>query len=193
MLLAFAAIGAVVCTDLVDFDAYHLRYRILNASSAASWSHAVVAGALAVGATACLAGARRPGHRRAAWITTACLLALLFADEVSGLHSHIDALNHGKLLYAPLLVILGLCVWQLTNDGSRRSGARIGAGLLLMSSYAIHVIEPHNIVHALGWGVGGWQYQVVVTLKEGTELAGVLLALLALCSSALPPKARHAL
>ncbi len=55
LLLAAGAVGAVGLTHLVDFGAYNLRYRTLNANSSASWSHAVSAGALAVGAAVCLA------------------------------------------------------------------------------------------------------------------------------------------
>ncbi len=158
---------------------YHLDYRLLNANLSVSWSHVVDAGALAVGAAVCLTGARRRPQQRATWIATAAVLALLFADEVSGLHAQIDAHRYGKLLYAPILVILVSCVWRLTRPTAYFAVAQASAALLLVS-YVIHVLDPHKIARALGWRVGGWAFQSVVALKEGTELAGVLLALSAL-------------
>jgi hypothetical protein len=183
VLLAAGAIAAVGFTHLIDFGIYHLRYGILNANSAASWSHVVVAGALALGAAVCLAGARRSPRQRAAWIATAVILAVLFVGDVSPLHAEIDALNHGRLLYAPILSVLAYCVWRLTRSSAYFAIVRAGAALLL-ASYVIHVLEPHSIARALGWRVGGWEFQVVVALKEGTELAGVLLALLAVWGTA---------
>jgi hypothetical protein len=187
LLLAAGAIGAVACTHLIDFGVYQLRYRIFDATSAASWSHLTTGGALAVGAVVCFAGARRLPMQRATWIATGVILALFFIDEASGLHADIDSLNrslnYGKLLYAPILVILALCVWRLTRGTGQLANARAGAGLLLVS-YLIHVLEPHNIARELGWSMGGWAFQGVVALKEGTELAGVLLALLALWGAA---------
>jgi len=183
LLLAAGAVGAVGLTHLVDFGAYNLRYRTLNANSSASWSHAVSAGALAVGAAVCLAGAWRLPRQRAPWIASAVILTLLFADELSGLHAHIDALSHGKLLYVPILLALVYCVWRLTMGMARLASVQAGAALLL-ASYLIHVLEPHNIAHAFGWSRDGWAFQVVVALKEGMELGGLLLILLALWVSA---------
>lgn len=186
VVLAAVAIGAVAVTHLTDFGAYHLRYRILNANSNASWSHAVDAGVLAVGAAVCLVGARRLPRQRATWIAIAAILTLLFADEVAGLHVRIDSLRYGKLLYAPLLLALVFCVWRVTAGSAHFATVR-AAALLLLASYVIHVLKPHNIAHWLGWTVGGWAFQCVVVVKEGTELAGLLLALLALWGAACQP------
>jgi hypothetical protein len=190
LLLAAGAIGAVAFTDLIDFGVYHLRYTILNASSASSWSHAVAAGALLVGAAVCLAGAWRLPRQRAAWVATAAILALFFIDEVSGLHAQIDALSHGKLLYAPILLVLVLCVWRLMIGSTHLACLRAAAALLL-GSYLIHVLGPHSIARELGWSPDGWAYQVAVVLKEGMELAGLLLALLALWGTAFAEKGKR--
>jgi len=181
--LAAGAIGVVACTHLTDFGLYHLRYTILNANSAGSWSHFVAAGALAVGAAVCLAGARRWPRERTLWIASAAMLALFFLDETSGLHARIDVLSHGKLVYGPVLVVLTCCVWALTRRTPYVATVRMAA-VLLAVSYVIHVLEPHDIAQALGWSTDGWAFQVVVALKEGTELAGVLLALSALTGAA---------
>ncbi len=178
-LLAAGALAAVGLTHLIDFGVYHLEYRILNANSAASWSHVADAAALALAVAVCLAGARRLPEQRATWIATAAVLALFVTDEVSGLHAEIAAVNYGKLLYAPVLAALVYCVWRLTKSGAYFAVVRAGAALLV-ASYAIHVLDPHNIARALGWRMGGWAFQIVVVLKEGMELAGVLLALSAL-------------
>lgn len=182
-LLGAGAIAAVAATHLIDYGVYHLEYEALNANLAVSWSHAVDAGALGVGAAVALIGARRWPTRRATWLATAAMLALFFIDEITELHTKIGGLNHGKLLYAPLLVALVYCVWRLTWDGAHRAAVRAGAALLAVS-YTIHVLDPHHIARALGWQDGGWAFQCVVALKEGTELAGVLLALLALAGAA---------
>ncbi len=179
VLLAAGAIAAVAFTHLVDFGVYHLDYRILNANLAVSWSHVVDAGALAVGALVCLAGAWQSTRQRATWIAAAVVLILFFADEVSGLHAEIGALREGKLLYAPILMMLVYCVWQLTRGSAYFAVVQASAALLLVS-YVIHVLDPHRIARALSWRVGGWAFQIVVALKEGMELAGVLLALSAL-------------
>lgn len=179
--LALGAIAAVSVTHLIDFGVYHLRYWIFNANSAASWSHGVVAGVLGIGAVVCLAGARRLPRQRTAWLATGVILALFFVGEISELHAEIDSLS--RLLYAPVLAVLVYCVWQLTRGGAQFDVIRASAALLV-ASYAIHVLEPGNIADAFGWTAGGWASQVVVALKEGTELAGVLLALLALWGAA---------
>ncbi len=186
MLVAAGALGAVAVTHLIDFGVYNLRYTILNANSSASWSHGVTAGALGLGAAVSLAGARGQPERRATWVANAAMLALFFADEISELHTEIGSLSYGKLLYAPILAVLAYCVWSLTRRGAYFAVVRAAAALLV-SAYVIHVLDPHNIARTLGWTVGGWAFQVVVAVKEGTELAGVLLALLALSGAASSP------
>lgn len=187
MLLAAVAILAVGVTHLIDFGVYDLRYRIFNANSAGSWSHVMVTGMLVIGAAICVVGARRQTAQRAAWVTTAvALIPVFLVGAAPRVHAEIDALSHGRLLYAPLLAIVVYCVWRLTRGSAYFTLVRAGAALLL-ASYVIHVLEPHNIADTLGWTVGGWGFQVVVVLKEGLELAGVLLALLGLWGTATAP------
>jgi hypothetical protein len=182
--LAAGAIAAVVLTHLVDFGANDLGDKVLNANSASSWSHKVVTGSLAMGAIACLVGTWRLRRARATWLVTAVILVLLFANEISELHAQIGALRFGKLLYAPILLLLVFCVWRLTTGASSAFRVRAG-GVLLLASYLIHVLGPHHIAHSLGWRAEGWAFQTVVALKEGLELAGVLLVVLALWRSSL--------
>jgi hypothetical protein len=177
------AIAAVAATHLLDFGVYDFRYRALDANLSVSWSHALAHCALALAALACVAGAWRARRRRALWIASAALLAVFFLDEVSGLHVQVDALRHGKILYAPALLVLVYCVWRLTFAGARLASA-LAAGALLLASYAIHVLEPPSIARVLGWRTGGWGVEAVIALKEGTELAGLLLVLLALGAAA---------
>lgn len=184
LLLALGAFSAVAVTHLVDFGFYRLRYALFNANLAASWSHAVDAAALAGGVAVCLAAAWRAPRQRATWVATATVLLFFASDELSGLHTTIGDLRYGKLLYLPLLAVLVYCVWRLTKDGANRVVVR-ASGALLLASYVIHVLDPHRIARVLAWPAGGWAFQCVVVLKEGMELAGVLLALLALCRTAL--------
>jgi hypothetical protein len=182
--LALTAIAAVAVTHLVDYGIYGLRYWMFNANSAASWSHGVVAGVLGIGGAVCFVGAWRLPRQRAAWVATAVILTLFCVGEVSELHAEIDALS--RLLYVPVLAIMVYCVWRLTRGGAYYNVIAAGAALLV-ASYVIHVLEPHNIAETFGWRAGGWAFQVVVAVKEGTELAGVLLALLALWGTAAAP------
>jgi hypothetical protein len=95
----------------VDYGVYHLDYPALNANLSGSWSHALDAGALLVGALVCLAGAWRSQLERATWVAVAVVLALFTVDEVSSLHAEIGGSRYGKLLYAPILAVLvyGVC------------------------------------------------------------------------------------
>ncbi len=180
MLLSVGAVAAVAVTHLVDFGVYSLRYRIFNANSAGSWSHLAVTLMLGAGAALCLAGARRTTEQRTALLAPAVVFAILFLLGVSpGVHAAIDSLNHGRLLFAPLLAVVVYCLWRVTRDGEYFSLIRAGA-VLLLASYAIHLLEPRGIAGFFGWPVGGWIFQITVVIKEGVELAGVLLGLLAL-------------
>jgi hypothetical protein len=176
-LFAAVALSAVVVTNLLNFGA-KLRYPALSAGSASSWSHQADAAALALGAAICLGGAYRSAQRRAAWAGVAGILAFFFIDEVSSLHAQIDQLSYGKLAYAPLLLVLVACLSRLAIGAPHIAYLRTGLAMLL-TSYLIHVLGPH-LVSSFGWGSDSWPYQVRDGLKEGTELAGLLLAVGAL-------------
>ena len=60
--------------------------------------------------------------------------------------------------------------------------------LTLIISYAIHVFGV-QAVEALGWGIESLAYQLKVGVKQGTELAGWLLLVLALWRLARPTSA----
>jgi len=184
--VGLGAIAAVGLTHLLDFGAFDLKYRLFDANRVESWSHILDAAALAAGTAVCVAGARRTEKRsgaRRAWAITATVLALFVLDEASGLHSRIGDLHNGKLLYAPILAVLAYCIWRLTRDGNHMAQIRAAAALLVCA-YVIHVLDPHRIARTLDWPHEGWAFQIVVALKEGTELAGVLLTLLALMETA---------
>jgi len=173
--VAALALAAVVITHLVDFGADNLRISLLNADSSSSWSHLVVIAAL-VGATgiSAIAATRRDG-RRGLWLVATVILAFLVVDEISPLHTQVDDMSWGKALYAPILVVLGVCLWRLSAGRPQRIVVRAGI-VTLGVSFAIHVFGPH-LLAALGLGASSWAYQVKVALKEGTELAGWLLVL----------------
>jgi hypothetical protein len=189
--LAVAAIlfVAVLASDLLDFGAYHLRYPLLNAGSPSSWSHHLTPIVLAAGAVACLLGAVREPGRRASWLATAAVLVFLFVNEITSLHAQVDSLSYGKLVYVPALLVVVICMWRLTAGGAYAPNLRIAFGVLLLG-YAVHVLGPH--VHSRGLDPGGWAHQVKVATKEGTELAGLALALQAVASLALRAPTRSA-
>jgi hypothetical protein len=174
---AFAALAllAVLATHLIGFGADHPMPALLNADSSSSWSHRAVSAILVLATASCLLGAVRFRPERGLWATAAVILAFLSIDELTTLHAQIDDATWGKALYAPILLVLGICLWWLADNTAQRPLLRVGL-LTLIVSFAIHVFGVH-VVHALGWTTGSWPYQVKVALKEGTELAGWLLIL----------------
>ncbi len=169
---------AVIGTDLIDLGVAHSRVRLLDANVDSSWSHRMAAATLAVGAAVSLLGAARSPQRRSRWMVTAAILIVLFVAEASPVHAQVDRLSYGKLIYAPLLLALVACVWPLAHRSTQ--GRIMNAGLAaLFASYTVHIFGL-AITKALGWGAGGWAYQAYPGLKEGLELAGWLLLVLAL-------------
>jgi hypothetical protein len=112
------------------------------------------------------------------WVLTAAVLILLFVVEVSPAHVQVDRMSYGKLVYVPLLACLVICVLRLLDGSDRVNVLWLGLAVL-GASYAVHVLGP-PAVRALGWGTDSAAYQVKVGLKEGTELSGWLLLVLAL-------------
>jgi hypothetical protein len=176
--LAAIAAATVVATNVADFELDTPRISLLNANGQASWSHRATAAALVIGAVIAIMPARRVGHRRMLWGAVAGVLALLFIVEVSAVHVIVDRHSYGKLIYLPLLAALVLCLWRLTL-GSEQAPLVGAAILILMLAYVVHLFGA-SVVEALGWGGGSWVYQVKVGIKEGAELAGWLLLVVAL-------------
>jgi hypothetical protein len=176
--IAATALVAVLVTHLVDFGADNLRVGLFNANTDASWSHLLTAAVLVAASGLGLVAFRRTAEERTTWLLTTVVLAFLAIDEISPLHTKVDAMSWGKLVYAPVLIVLCVCLWRLSQR--RTDGVLVRAGVLtLIVSFAIHVLGPH-IVHALGWSSAGWAYQTKVALKAGSEVAGWLLVLFGL-------------
>ena len=151
---------------------------LLNANLASSWSHRASAAALAVGAGLGVLGVHRDGPDRGWWAVTAASLILLFVAEVSPAHVHVDDLTWGKLIYLPLLVCLAASLARLARGSGHARVMSVALGALALS-YVVHIFGPH-VVAAFGWGTDSWAFQAKVGLKEGTELAGWLLMVVAL-------------
>jgi len=165
-----------MATQLLDFTAWNLRVRAIDASYEWSWSHVASTTCIAIGTVLCVAGAAGTDGggrgRRRAWRAAAVLMAVLLADNVTRLHEHVP---HWPLVYAPLVVGLGVAVAAVAagRPGGRVVHAAVG---LLCLSLVIHVAGP-KAVSALGWSPTSLAFQVKVGLKEGTELAGWVLLL----------------
>jgi len=170
------AVG-VIATNLIDFKLAGARIALLNANLDSSWSHVATAAALAAGAAVAVSGVRG-GRQRAFWAAIAAALVLLFVIEVSPAHVQVDRLSWGKLIYVPLLACLAISLARLARRSEHDHITRLALGLLA-ASYGVHVLGPH-VVRALGWGTDSWAYQVKVGVKEGAELAGWLLLVIAL-------------
>jgi hypothetical protein len=176
--VAGAVFVAVLVTHLVDFGADSLHVSLFNADSDGSWSHVLSATTLAALALTALVGLVRGAQQRALWAAAVAILGFLAVAEISSLHARIDAMSWGKLVYAPALLVLCLCVWRLSSVPSRSAVVRAGLATLLVS-FAIHVLGPH-ILSALGFGTNSWAYQIKVGLKQASELSGWLLLLFGL-------------
>ncbi len=176
--VAAAVFLAVLVTHLLDFGIDSLRVPLFNADSDGSWSHVLSATTLAALTLTALGGLVRGSQQRSLWAATAAILGFLAVAEISTLHVRIDAMSWGKLVYAPALLVLCLCLWRLSSVPSRSVIVRAGLATLLVS-FAIHVFGPH-ILSALGFGTSSWAYQVKVGLKQASELSGWLLLLFGL-------------
>jgi hypothetical protein len=169
-------VASVILTNLVDLHFDGLGIRLLNANSASSWSHRADAAMLAAGAVLALFGARRSTTRRRLWISVAVILALFLFDEVSSQLTRFDRISYGKLLYAPLLLVLVISICRLAAGTDQVSLLLVGL-LTLLVSYLTHVFVLSLVI---GWGYYSWAYQAVVGIKEGAALGGLVLLLSAL-------------
>jgi hypothetical protein len=158
---ALAAAALVMATQLLDFGAWNLRVRALDASYEWSWSHVASTTCIAVGTVLCAAGATRAGAggRRRARRAAAVLMAVLLADNVTRLHEHVP---HWPVVYVPIVVGLGVAMAAVAAG---RRGARLvhAAVALLCLSLVIHVAGP-KAVSALGWSPTSLAFQVKVAL-----------------------------
>lgn len=176
--LAAVALAVVVATNLLDLKIYQFRVRVLDANWQFSWSHDLDTLALAIGVVVTAVGARRHPRHRALWSASAVILALFLLDEVSPLHAEIGHVS--KLLYAPILVGLAACVWLLADRTAQRPVALLGLATLLIC-FGMHVVGL-TVLRPIGYM--SVPYQLGVGLKEGTELAGLLIVLCALAALA---------
>ena len=178
--VAGIALATVIASNEVDLVADHLGIRVLDANWQFSWSHDLDKIALAVGSLAASYGGLKARSRRWQWWATAAILALFLLDELSALHAQIGQASFGKLLYSPILVGLVFSVWLLARDSPQR--VIVGTGLAtLFICFGVHVIGL-RLLRPLGYY--SVPYQAGVGIKEGMELAGLLLIVPALWSLA---------
>jgi len=175
-ILAAIALASVVVTNLVSLHVDHLSQGLLNANWRFSWSHGVDSVAFAAALVVAALAGRHARPERRLWLATATILGVLFLDEVSPLHAQIDLLNigefsPGKLLYAPILLALLVCVWRLVEHTDQREVVLVGLATLFLS-FGMHVVGL-GILRPLGYLSS--IYQSGVGAKEGLELAGLLL------------------
>jgi hypothetical protein len=169
---------AVIASNVIDFELDHPRIALLDANAGSSWSHRATAAALAAGALVAGGAALRPRAERLVWATTAGILGVLFVTEISTIHVAVDRHSLGKLVYVPLLAALVACLWRLFHGRSGASAVRT-AVVVLAASYVVHLFGA-RVLAAVGWGPDSLAYQLKVGLKEGSELAGWLLVIIAL-------------
>jgi hypothetical protein len=180
LLPAAVALGAVAATHLGSWAA-GAHTRVLDARSAWSWSHFAATAAFAAGAAVCAVNAVRTAGmpRRRWWVIAGVVFAILFADGATRAHDH---LAHWALVLLPMLVVLGGAL-LLATAGDAVAPAVVAGLALLATSFVVHATGPH-LVKAAGWPPDGFAYQVKVALKEGLELAGWVVVLIALLTVA---------
>jgi hypothetical protein len=180
---ASAALVVEVTAHLLDFGLDDLRAQLFDASQEWSWSHLVATAAFASGAAVSLFAARqrRDAEQRTWWLL-ALLFGVLLVDNVTRAH---EAVAHWPLIVLPALAGVAISVTRLAR-GTAAFRTVVAAVALLAASFAIHVLG-HALVHDAGWGPETWGYQIKVSLKEGTELAGWVLLAPVLVRLALAP------
>jgi hypothetical protein len=167
--VAGVAFAAVIASNLLNLGIDNLGVRALDANWEYSWSHDVDTLVLAFGVVITAGGARRHRRQRALWAATSAILTLLFLIEVSPVHAEIGHVS--KLLYAPILCVLVVCVWRLADHTAQSGTVVVGLAALLIS-FAMHVVGL-TLLRPLGYL--SWPYQFGVGVKEGGALAGWLL------------------
>ena len=172
--LAAAAFALVVTSNLLSLGLDDLRTTLINANWEFSWSHDVDTILLGIGVWISFVAARAADEDRRLWVATAAILALLFLDELSALHGQLSNLD--KLLYAPILAALVVCIWRLTAATPERTLVVCALTTLLLA-FAMHVAGLH-LLRPIGYT--NYVYQAGVGFKEGTELAGLILLVAAL-------------
>ncbi len=113
--------------------------------------------------------------RRPAWWVILGVSAFLLLDNLTRLHELIPV---WPAVYAPLLCALAAAAIAVARGSALAAPLQVGLALLL-ASLLIHAL---NTVGAdLGWWPADesrfelWRYQLLIAIKEGTELAGWLL------------------
>ncbi len=174
--IATAAFAAVLVSNQLDLALDRLGVRVLNANWEFSWSHDIDSLVLAIGVLVAVTGAWREPGRRRVWLGTAAIFAVLFLDEISSLHAAIGRSHFGKLVYAPILLALVGCLWRLSEGTRERADLALGL-VLLGASFFMHTVGVHLLLR-----LGYWTevYQAGVGIKEGCELAGLLVVMLVL-------------
>jgi hypothetical protein len=169
--VAVVAVVAQTAAQLIDFDIYHLRIGALSSEQHASVFGVASICANGLAAVAAAAAGRTAGPR-SSWALVSALIAIVMVLRIGNVG---DGDPKRYVLLLPLVGVILVLLWRLTSrePAGARTEARAGIGLLVFS-YVVHVFGP-RIVADLGYGTGGWVYQVRGILKHGGELAGWIL------------------
>jgi hypothetical protein len=182
VVLTFIVVICQISAQVVDFEFFHLRIRLLDSNS-----HASVFGvaSLAAQALSALAAARRSrnSRRSTGWLVLALLTALLLVVRIG-------VSFRAAVLLGPVAALFVL-VWYLTSDDPKPARTLVRAGLAaLVFSYAVHVFGPH-ILADLDYAGNTWPYQIKGILKHSSELAGWMLMAVGISQGRSRPAVRH--
>jgi hypothetical protein len=171
--VAAAVVLALTAGQLIDFWAYNLRVAALNSatdSSVFTWFGGL---AMLVAAVSFSVLAVRVPELRRTCVALAALFAFLLVDNRTQLHHR---LPHGTALLLPVLAVVLVLLLRVGRVAPRRIERLLQAAVICLAvSLVVHVLGPPALA-AVGWHSGDWQYQIKIAVKEGTELAGWILA-----------------
>ncbi len=139
------------------------------------WSGALLFVAAVFALDGTVAG--KPGAERKGWLALAGVLLVLSFDEVASLHEYLDSIDRAYLgIFAlALFVAMVYAAWQFLRSGlDRRTLWLLALAFALLGTVPIQEI----IQHSREWP-SSVIYGVRGAVEEGTELAGILLLVLA--------------
>jgi hypothetical protein len=179
LLLALTVVCVQTTAHLVDFGEYGLRLHALDSgldTSVFAWVANVALGAAAVAATVIAVAT----HRAASAFLAGLLFVLLFA----GLLDARERLPSALLLLTPVVAAILALLWRESHEAPPRAARFLrAAAVLLVVSFCLHVLGP-PLLARLGVGAATWPFEIKVALKEGSEIAGWVIAATGLAATA---------
>jgi hypothetical protein len=190
VIVTIVVVLAGSAAQLTNYGFFDQRFPALDPGSDGGVFGAIGDVALAAAAFSAWVLAARVRSARSVAVALAVLLTFLAMDKVARLHDHIP---HWLAFYLPVLVASFVCLVAVARAYSGRPQVHadrgagrhvvdrlIGAGLLLVFSFFLHVFGKRLLLDLGLSDTAGLAYQIKAVVKHGTEVAGWLLIALGL-------------